>query len=102
MNRHKRSFNDIPVDVADLRSTNWERFANSILYNLHNQLLILLDNDSSKEEEKKDAYKEYTCKLGNDGTITELILMAEMFGFVCCVIDESNFNCYDPCVGVSI
>lgn len=115
MHRHKSSFNAIPIDVVDLRirvvdytfsknavgfRSNWDRFADNVLYNLHNQLPILLDNAASKEECKKDAYKEYTLKLGNDGTMTELTLMAEIFGFDCIVvrnIDDKNFNCFDIC-----
>lgn len=80
----------------------WDRFSDSISYNLHQQLPVPLDTNNAKVDLKKNAYKEYTLKEGNCGTITELSLMAEMFGFVCCAVrkvDDNNFNCYG--IGVS-
>ncbi|KAJ6639589.1 hypothetical protein Bhyg_12336 [Pseudolycoriella hygida] len=115
MHRHKSFFNEMPIDVANLRRmvvtylfaknavcfrSNWDRFSDNILFNLHNQLPILLDNDPSKEKQKQDAYEGYTCHLGNDGTLVELTLIAEMFSFNCTVvrrIDETKFNCFDIC-----
>lgn len=98
----------VPSDVIDLRrkivnyishSSNWNRFVDTIIFNLENHLPIL-QNERYTDLFKAKTYRNYMHQQYQYGTSAELQAASEIFDFVYVVfreekrIDGTWYNCY--------
>lgn len=99
-----------PNNVTDLRrkivnyishSSNWNRFVDTIIFNLENLLPILLEKNYS-EDFKRREYRNYMSQQSKYGTFAELQAASEIFNFVFTVFrkeierteEGSWYSCY--------
>lgn len=100
--------NEGPRNVYDLRqkivdyishSSNWNRFVDTIIFNLENILPILQKKDYS-DRVKREVYSNYMSKQYQYGTSAELQAASEIFDFVYVIFreemreEETWYNCY--------
>lgn len=79
---------------------NWERFFGKIEFNLNKRIdnLSKYGQNEQQNETIKQSYRRYMVKSGNFGTFSELIALAELYGFIVHIFqrDEShNYVCYE-------
>lgn len=106
---------ELPQNETDLRhkivdyvshSSNWNRFVDTIIFNLES-LLPTLRKESYSDSCKRRIYSRYMSQKGQYGTFSELQAAAELFNFVYVVFrkeerrfgenegnDDARYNCY--------
>lgn len=113
--RNEHLFNDTPRLAHQIRSNtvdyilsrnssgfqlNWERFVESIIFNLETRItgLTQYGNNVKKDESIRQSYRKYMKQSGNFGTFSELCAAAEYYGFSGYIFQRDDSNvicCYD-------